>query len=40
MGGGDHSLAPQWLKSSGNDSRVTDTNNQFTSPYSGNCLCL
>ncbi|XP_027916346.1 uncharacterized protein LOC114175754 [Vigna unguiculata] len=34
MGGGDHSLAPQWLKSSGNDSRVTDTNNQFTSPYS------
>ncbi|BAT74045.1 hypothetical protein LR48_Vigan464s001000 [Vigna angularis] len=34
MEGGDHTLAPQWLKSSGNDSKVTGTNNQFTSPYS------
>jgi len=40
MKGGDHSLVPQWLKSSGNESRVAGTNNQFTSPYSGNCLCL
>ncbi|ESW31024.1 hypothetical protein PHAVU_002G202600 [Phaseolus vulgaris] len=34
MKGGDHSLVPQWLKSSGNESRVAGTNNQFTSPYS------
>lgn len=41
MEGSDHSLVPQWLKGSGNDSRVAGINNQFTSsPYSGNYLCL
>ncbi|KAG4391104.1 hypothetical protein AAZX31_05G113300 [Glycine max] len=35
MEGSDHSLVPQWLKGSGNDSRVAGINNQFTSsPYS------
>ncbi|RZB95796.1 uncharacterized protein LOC114421438 [Glycine soja] len=31
MEGSDHSLVPQWLKGSGNDSRVAGINNQFTS---------
>lgn len=35
MEGSDNSLVPQWLKSSGNVSRVAGRNNQFTSsPYS------
>ncbi|TKY59564.1 hypothetical protein E2542_SST16654 [Spatholobus suberectus] len=35
MEGSDNSLVPQWLKSSGNVSRVAGINNQFTSsPYS------
>ncbi|KAL2343747.1 hypothetical protein Fmac_005032 [Flemingia macrophylla] len=35
MEGSDHSLVPQWLKSSGNVSRVVGINNQLTSsPYS------
>ncbi|KAK7363223.1 hypothetical protein VNO77_05356 [Canavalia gladiata] len=41
MEGTDYSLVPQWLKSSGNVSRVASINSQLTSsPYSGNCLCF